>query len=173
MHVTEPRVFELPQPVQTAFLNADIALFETDYRRSASRKELRQYIDLPKGQSLEDIVGRSTYRDLLKLIHRHRLPLYNFFREQPWVAWMALSDRDIPMGREEDAEKPVLDDWLALRARKAGRDVGFLETSLEQWQSFAAIPMDDQIAMLRSAIQTYYTRRFRLHKAACYCHGTP
>src|SRR3546814_12930736 len=75
---------------------------------------------------------------------------------------MALSDRDIPMGREEDAEKPVLDDWLALRARKAGRDVGFLETSLEQWQSFAAIPMDDQIAMLRSAIDTYSDGRVRI-----------
>src|SRR3546814_10897583 len=98
----------------------------------------------------------------------HRFPLDNFFREHPWVAWMALSDRDIPMGREEDAEKPVLDDWLALRARKAGRDVGFLETSLEQWQSFAAIPMDDQIAMLRSAIDTYYDGRVRIDRVAVY-----
>src|SRR3546814_14832469 len=84
---------------------------------------------------------------------------------------MALSDRDIPMGREEDAEKPVLDDWLALRARKAGLDVGFLETSLEQWQFFAAIPMDDQIAMLRSAIDTYYDGRVRIDRVAVYVDG--
>lgn len=134
-------MFELPEAVETAFLNADVALFESDYRRSASRKQVSNYIDLPKGQSLEDVVGRSTYRDLRKLIHRHRLPLYNYFRQQPWVAWMALSDREIEIGMKNDPQKPMLDHWLILRARKAGRDVDFLETSLEQWQSLADIPM--------------------------------
>ena len=84
---------------------------------------------------------------------------------------MALSDREIEIGRLEDPEKPVLDDWLVLRARKAGRDVGFLETSLEQWQSFADIPMDDQVAMLRSAIDTYYDARVRVDRVAVYVEG--
>ena len=105
------------------------------------------------------------------MVFRHRLPLYNYFRQQPWVAWMALSDREIEIGQVRDTEKPVLDDWLVLRARKAGRDVDFLETSVEQWQSFAGIPMEDQVAMLRSAIDTYYDARVRVDRVAVYVDG--
>ncbi len=171
MHVTDPRVFELPEAVETAFLSADITLFEADYRRPARRKQVNQYFDLPEGQSLEDLVGERTFRKLVELIYRRRLHFQNYLRQQPWVAWMALSDREIEIGRLEDPEKPVLDDWLVLRARKAGRDVGFLETSLEQWQSFADIPMDDQVAMLRSAIDTYYDARVRVDRVAVYVEG--
>jgi hypothetical protein len=171
MHVTDPRVYELPQAVETAFVKADIVLFEVDYRRPISLEKRRQYIDLPKGQSLQDIIGSSTYRDLRRLISRHRLPMYNYFRQQPWVAWVALSSRVISIGQTEDSEKPVLDDWLIVRARKANREVDFLESALEQWQSFAGIPMDDQVAMLRSAIDTYYDGRLRVDRVAVYVEG--
>ncbi|WP_340116827.1 TraB/GumN family protein [Pelagibius sp. 7325] len=171
MHVTDPRVYALPQAVETAFTEADIAIFEVDYRRPMSLEKRRQYIELPKGQSLEDVIGSSTYRDLRRLIFRHRLPLYNYFREQPWVSWVALSGREISIGQTESPEKPILDDWLIVRARKANREVDFLETAQEQWQSFAGIPMDDQVAMLRSAIETYYDGRLRVDRVAVYVEG--
>src|SRR3546814_11209737 len=54
MHATDPRVFELPQPAQTAFLDAATALSVSDYRRSASRTELRTYTDLHNSQTHKD-----------------------------------------------------------------------------------------------------------------------
>lgn len=171
MHVSDSRVYDLPEAIETAYQDADVLLVETDYRRPASRRQLEQYFDLPEGQSLIDLIGRSTYRKLQNLIFRHHLKLGNYFRQQPWVSWMALSDRTVDIGEREDEDKPVLDDWLVLRARKAGREVDYLESGLEQWRSLAAIPMDDQVAMLRAAIDTYYEARVRVDRVAVYLDG--
>ena len=166
VHVTDPRVFELPEAVETAFEKAELAVFEVDYRRRSSRKELSQFFYLPEGQLLKHVIGYNTFRDL------HQLNSGFFYsRHQPWVAWMAISDREIPVDRQADPERPVLDDWLLLRARKAGKEVAFLETDLEQWRVFGGIPMEDQVSMLRSAIDTYYGARTRVDRVDIYLKG--
>lgn len=166
VHVTDPRVFELPEAVETAFEGAETAVFETDYRRRSSRKELNQFFYLPDGQSLSDVIGYNTHRDLRQLDSS-----FWFSRYQPWVAWMALADREIAVGRQEDPERPVLDDWLSLRARKAGKELAFLETDVDQWRIFGGIPMDDQVSMLRSAIDSYYSARTKVDSIDLYLDG--
>ncbi|WP_299623609.1 TraB/GumN family protein [Pelagibius sp.] len=166
IHVTDPRVFELPEAAETAFEKAETAVFEIDYRRRSSRKELNQFFYLPEDQSLRDVLGYDTHRDLRQLDRSLSISRY-----QPWVAWMALTDREIPVGEQEDPERPVLDDWLILRARKAGKELVFLETDVEQWRVFGGIPMDDQVSMLRSAIDTYYSARTRVDRIDLYLKG--
>lgn len=171
MHVTDPRVFDLPEAVETAFERAQIAVFEVDYRRRSSRKELNRFLNLPNGQNLKEVVGYDTYRDLRELMRDNVIPYYDYARRQPWVAWMAIARKEITVGLQQDPERPMLDDWLALRARKAGKEVSFLETDLEQWQAFGGLPMDDQVSMLRSAIGSFYNARTRVKRVDLYLQG--
>jgi uncharacterized protein len=171
MHVTDPRVFDLPEAVESAFERADIAVFEVDYLRRSSRKELNRHFDLPEGQVLEEVVGHDTYRDLRELMRTQLLPYWEYSRRQPWVAWMAISDRQITVDIQNDPERLVLDDWLLVRARKARKGVAFLETDSEQWQAFSGIPMEDQVSMLRSAIDSYYGSRTRVEAISLYLEG--
>ena len=169
MHVTDPRVFELPDEVEAAFDSAEVAAFEVDYRRRSDRETLNQFFYLPDGQSLRQVLDYDTFRDL-----RNVLPAYGYYkysRYQPWVAWMAISNRETAIDRQVDPERPMLDDWFVLRAKKAGKEVAFLETDLEQWRAFGGIPMDDQVSMLRSAIDTYYSARTRVDRVAIYLDG--
>ena len=165
-HVTDPRVFDLPEAVERVFASAETAVFETDYRRRSSRKELNRFLYLPEGQSLKEVIGYDTHRDLLQVA-----PRFRFSNFQPWVAWMIVSGREIPVGRQVDPERPVFDDWLLLRARKAGKEIAALETDVEQWRTFGGIPMQDQVSMLRSAIDTYYGARTRVDRVGIYLQG--
>lgn len=165
--MTDPRVYELPEAVETAFEKADTAVFESDYRRRSSQKELNQFFYLPKGQSLREVIGYNTYRDLRRLTDTK----YLFSRYQPWVIWMGVAGREIPVNQQAGSERPMLDHWLALRARKAGKDVDFLETDVEQWRIFGGIPMEDQVSMLRSAIDTYYGARTKVDRVGIYLQG--
>ena len=171
IHVTDPRVFDLPAPVETAFANAQLAVFEVDYRRRASLKELQQYFNLPEGQKLEDLIGYQAHRDLVELMRTHQIPFYNYYRRQPWVAWMTIADREITVDEQEDSERLVLDDWLLVRARKARKEVAFLETGKEQWQAFAGIPMNYQVTMLRAAIDEFYSPRTKVERVRLYLDG--
>ena len=98
-------------------------------------------------------------------------PYYTYSTHQPWVAWMAIGGREISVDKMMDSERPVLDDWLSLRARKAGKELTFLETDKEQWRTFGGIAMDDQVSMLRSAIDTYYGARTRVDRVDIYLRG--
>jgi uncharacterized protein YbaP (TraB family) len=171
IHVTDPRVFDLPAAADTAFEDSDIAVFEVDYRRRSSREELNEIFYLPEGQSLRDVVGFDTYRDMQRLMRTEGMYWYGYHRRQPWVAWMALSNREILVDLQSDSERPVLDDWLLLQARKAGKEVTFLETDVEQWRVLSGIPMDHQVSMLRSTIDTYYSARTRVETVNIYLAG--
>jgi len=171
IHVSDPRVLSLPDAAEVAFVGAKIAAFETGFELESEEEQQEAHFMLPEGQSLSGLLGFWTYNRLRNLAQFRVFTLKHFDQLQPWVIWLLIADREVGGGFKEDPEKPVLDNWLQTRAMEAGKEVVALETAEEQMAIFAEIPMEDQVSMLKSAVDEYYGPRTRVDQLQLYLEG--
>ena len=147
VHVADPRVTQLPQPVARAFaearsLTVEAGLDPSSFLALANRM---LYLD---GRDLPGAVGPDLYGKAASLVGKLGLPEQAVRLFKPWAVAILLS---VPPQNPEE----VLDLVLARAARDQGKPVHELETLDEQVEVFDGMSEADQTLLLTRAVAKY------------------
>lgn len=147
IHLADPRVTQLPAPVQKAFEAAASLVTEMmpDLAGVAALQQAMLYQD---ARTLEDAVGPELYRDVRNALAERGLPPPAATKLKPWAAAVILS---LPM---ISTDAP-LDLQLQQRAAMAGKPVHGLESAQEQISVFNDLSAADQRALLAAAVHEH------------------
>lgn len=143
MHVEDPRVVALAEPVREAFEGAKIFVMETVLDET-SLADIRRRMFYPD-RRLEGVIGPILYQRVVTALADRGLPEQAAERMKPWAALSLLSTPD-------DGTGMFLDRRLQLGAEDMGKAVHGLETVPEQLGAFEKIPEAQQIALLESTL---------------------
>lgn len=152
MHVSDPRVRNLPGPIREAFEAAEQAAFEllmTPEERQAAAQ--MGSCDCSDGKPLSKLVDRATYKRAVELAGRYGIPEKAVERMQPGaLAWLFQTPPD-EIRRRADGDL-FLDLYLIQWAYDLGKRVVALEKLEEQISALEAAPETDQADILREVI---------------------
>jgi hypothetical protein len=98
------------------------------------------------GRTLEQVVGKKLYAESVKLLAARGIPTLGVEKQKPWAVMMALSMPPPKTGE-------YLDLILQERATRQNKPVSGLETIQEQLAVFDELPLPDQVALLKEAVQ--------------------
>lgn len=156
IHMTDPRVTEFSKPLTAALAETKtVALEVADVSADATNAALAkaaQLVLFTDGGSLDRLLSDDEYKKVKSTLAGAGLPseMASIFR--PWVVSMILSVSDCERQKVK-LGLPVLDMKLATFARQRGMRVVGLETIESQLSAMAAVPDDQQIAMLRASLK--------------------
>jgi uncharacterized protein YbaP (TraB family) len=144
MHIGDKRVVTLAPKVQKIFNQSDSVSLEIlpDYAAMAALMRGMMFTD---GRSLEDVIGKHLYSDLVHAISRHGIDEGRVKYLRPWAIMGIMSS---PVLQEGEA----LDMHLYTNAQKQGKPVYGLETAEEQIQKLNGISKEAQVDIIRSLI---------------------
>jgi len=145
IHSGAPAVLALAAPVQQAFDAADSVVLEVLLDLDAMRYS-SQLMLLGDGRLLSDITGKELYGKTSRAIRTRGIPDVVLERMKPWAAAVTLS-----MPAPEAGE--ALDMELYQQALQAGKQVFGLESIHEQLAIFDNMPEQDQLVLLRDAVE--------------------
>lgn len=157
MHVTDSRITTLRPPVQAAFDTADTVVVEAvdaiDQAAAmgalAKRPDLMMFVDdktLISGLSAEDQALLSAG------LERQGIPLATVIKMKPWMLQTTLSMPACETSRMSKGVK-FLDAKLGHDAMAQGKELLGLETSVEQLDAMASMPMEAHIRGLISTLE--------------------
>jgi hypothetical protein len=146
-HSGDPRITTLPCPVQEAFDHAGSYTMEVIMNGSGlvSMAEAMFFSD---GQTLQQTVGEPLYRETLRTLgidDPQQAASINTMK--PWAVMMTLAGPRKRGGL-------FLDMALQARATRQGKATYGLETMQEQIAVFNGMSLDDQVVLLRDAVET-------------------
>lgn len=150
MHVTDPRVLNLPAPVADVLDHADSLTIEV-VMSPLDMVRLSLAMFLTDGRTLESIVGADTFAAIVAAAAPYGMPESALSVMRPWGATLVLSSPPEEFRRTAAGER-ALDLVLEDRMRALGRPVYGLETVDEQIAILNDQPEDRQVAMLRQAV---------------------
>ena len=145
IHSEDKRVTALPEPVIKAFDVSDRFTMEAiiDGEGLVHMAKAMYFSD---GRTLEQVIGRKLYDESIKALTARGLPTLSVEKQKPWAVMMALSMPPAKTGE-------YLDLILQERATRQNKPVSGLETLPEQVAVFDELPLADQIALLKEALQ--------------------
>lgn len=146
IHLADPRVLVLSDPVLDAFARCRRLLVETLH----ARPDEARFFDAGRfedGTRLEALIGADAFGKLAAQLRARKLPEDVIARIKPWAALANLTVTP------EDYERFTLDQMLARVARERGMRVTGLEGVEEQIAAFDGIPMETQIALLKHGLE--------------------
>ncbi|MBB3594439.1 hypothetical protein FHX08_004843 [Rhizobium sp. BK529] len=155
MHVTDPRVLNLPPRAQTAHDGADTIIIESDEildekKATASllmRPDLMMFTD---GTTIEKLLSPEDYTRLETGLKQRGIPLSAVSRMRPWMIASAVALPACEIARKAKGGQ-FLDQKIAADAAAEGKQVKGLETLAEQLQAMAELPVEFH---LKSLIET-------------------
>jgi len=145
IHSSDPRVTQLPAPVQQAFDAAAVVMLEVVPDRAmlaAASAAMR----LDPRDSLEELLPPGLYQTILAAFAERGMPAAAVERLQPWALLLVLS---MPPASPE----PVLDLALYQRAVQLDKPVVGLETLTEQLAVFQTLSQDEQRVLLEATLR--------------------
>ena len=129
IHLLKRSDYPLPAPMEQAFSNSPIVVFETDIgelQQPGVQFKMLAKASLPAGETLEDRLTPQVYADFSNHVSEVGLPMFIFSRLKPCMAAMMLEVLELKkLGL--DPERGV-DQYFFNRARKAGKQIVPLET---------------------------------------------
>ncbi len=146
MHSDDPRVVQLPAPVQQAFDQAGSVTLEIELD-AQSLTSLTTALLLVDGSKLESLIGRDLYKRTLQAMGALGMPDVVVANMKPWAAAVTLMT-------PPNASGAVLDQILYQQAILAGKKVSGLETVAEQMALFDELSLKDQIYLLRETLDS-------------------
>ena len=146
MHSDDPRIVQLPEPVQQAFDRASSVTLEIELDPQALTN-LTIALLLTDGRKLESLIGRDLYKRTVQALNGLGVPDAVVAKMKPWAAAVTLM-------MPPNTSGVVLDQMLYQQAMLAGKKVNGLETVAEQMALFDELTLEDQIDLLREALDT-------------------
>jgi uncharacterized protein YbaP (TraB family) len=147
IHSEDPRVIQLPPPVQAAFDGAQAFVMEAIPDDSAALRSmsLMSYSD---GRSLKQVLPASLYRETVKVMASRGLSEEAIRDFKPWALVALLSTPPSATGE-------FLDIRLYRAAQAQGKPTVGIETIEEQIALLDGLSEADQVALLRETLATY------------------
>ena len=146
MHVSDPRVVNLPPPVEQAFTDSTQFVMEMLLTFQAVGLVSRASF-FSDGRTLADVMQTENYRRLLDLLQKRMQLDESVVRHmKPWAVFSLLM-----MPVESDGSA-ALDMQLYRRAIQAQKPVAGLETAQEQVDVFDQMSVADQLWLLNQAV---------------------
>lgn len=150
MHVTDPRVVNLPPPVRAAFNRAKRLVLEIVFTESTFA-EAGTEVCLPEGRPLSKIVDRRLFDAAVTALGRYGISRERVDRMTPWGVYLALSVPHAEITRHLQGEL-FLDRRLQRDADRLNKPTLALETVAEQIAVFDSVAEVDQIVLMRAAV---------------------
>ncbi|MDX2289961.1 MAG: TraB/GumN family protein [Hyphomicrobiaceae bacterium] len=155
IHVTDGRVSTLSPAVVAALDQARaVAVEVTDVSPDAAGKAMAEasaLVTFTDHQRLDRLITPEAFQKAQTALGRARVPTTSLRQLKPWVVTLILAVG--PCERTAlDRGAKVLDQVIVDRARARKIPVVGLETLGEQLQAAAAIPLADQVELLKTAI---------------------
>lgn len=155
MHVTDPRVLNLPPRTQTAHDGADTIVIESDEildekKATAAllmKPDLMMFTD---GTTIDKLLSPGDYSRLEAGLKQRGIPLSAVSRMRPWMIASAVALPACEIARKAKGVQ-FLDQKIAADAAAEGKQVKGLETLAEQLQAMAELPVEFH---LKSLIET-------------------
>jgi len=144
MHSSDPRVVQLPAPVQQAFDQARSVTLEVELDPQ-SLTSLTTALLLVDGSNLESLIGRNLYKRAVQAMRAMGMPEAVVASMKPWAVAVTL----MTPSNEKGA---VLDLLLYEQALATGKKVSGLETVAEQLALFDELSLKDQTDLLRETL---------------------
>jgi uncharacterized protein YbaP (TraB family) len=143
----DPRVAQLPRAVVRAFQVSDVFAMEL-IPDHATLTRMNAAMFITSGPDLKSMLGEVHFSKAAALVAKYGITPQLLLKLKPWVVFTSLS-----MPKPEDGI--FLDVILYGAALSDGKNIHGLETADEQVSIFESIPMDDQVAILKDAIDHY------------------
>ena len=169
IHITDPRVHDLPAPIESVLGSVDSLTVEVALTPEATA-QMAGAILLRDGPALDTMLGPETFGRLSTIAAAYGVPSGILARLAPWGAAMVIAAPPSEHARVR-AGAPVFDSMLQLRAEERGIPVHSLETIEEQIAALSSLPQQHQLTMLRQVIDvhdeidTLFERIVRLYLA--------
>lgn len=146
IHLADPRVLEVPEPVLESLAQSKRLLVEIFHAAPEEARffEAAQFED---GRRLEPLIGAEAFAKVAAQLRERRIPEEVIARIKPWAALANLTVTP------EDYERFTLDQKLVRLARERRLRVYGLEGIEEQISVFEGIPMETQIALLKHTLE--------------------
>ncbi len=142
-HSNDPRITTLPCPVREAFERASSYTMEV-ITNGAGIVSMAEAMFFNDGKTLKDVLGEPLYQETLRAVDAGGTG--NINNMKPWAVLMALSAPRAGRGL-------FLDMALQYDATQRGKPTYGLETMQEQIAVFNGMSLDDQVVLLRDAVQ--------------------
>jgi uncharacterized protein len=154
MHLTDPRVTELPDQARSAFDNAATLIVESDeildQQRAAAALMAKPDLMMFSGKSsIKDYLTPEDEKVLEFGLKRRGIPLAAVVKMKPYILTSMVALSPCELARKSSG-KPFLDMKLAQEAKAAGKAVKGVETLAEQIEAMASLPNDFHVRSLVS-----------------------
>lgn len=147
IHIDDPRVTALPQPVAQAFAGATSFTMEVDLNPDAMVRAASRMV-YTDGRDLAGVLGPEWFRKTAALMGGLGVPEPLVAKFKPWAAMITLI-----MPQQRSLE--VLDFVLLQMAREQGKPVFQLESADEQTLALDGMPEAEQVALLKYAVENH------------------
>jgi uncharacterized protein YbaP (TraB family) len=147
IHSEDTGVIGLAPVVERAFTGSRQVILEVNLDTDAMVTGSTAML-MTDGRRLSEIVGKTLFEQTVAALRSRGIPDVVVERMKPWAAAAALSMPASKTGL-------VLDMVLFQRAQQAGKPLHGLETIAEQLDVFEGLPLDDQVALLRDAVEQF------------------
>lgn len=151
MHALPPEVYPLSPEVEAAYLDADVVVFEIDTLNPEELgMQLIQQGLFMDGLTLETVAGKDLVARSADVLEPIGIPVEAIQMMQPWiVSFLVGITAAEGLGLEEDIG---LDNYFMERAIADEKEVAALETIEDQIDIFASLAMEQQVSLLRRAL---------------------
>jgi uncharacterized protein YbaP (TraB family) len=144
IHSADPRVLQWPSEIDEALQQASSFVMEMELNTDSFFK-IGSAMMFTDGHDLADLLGPSDYRRLVAAMASQPLPEAILRKMKPWVLLAMLN-------QPKSGQGEFMDLRLYRQAIAQGKAVFGLETAEEQLAVFDGLSMDDQVDLLRSAL---------------------
>lgn len=146
-HTSDPRITTLPCPVDEIFARTASYTMEV-IANGAGISSMAEAMYFSDGKKLKDVIGDALYQETLRAMRTgDAAPRISIDHMKPWAVMMALSGPRSGSGL-------FLDMALQLRAVFRDKPTYGLESMQEQIAVFNGMSLEDQIVLLRDAVQS-------------------
>jgi len=147
-HTNDPRITTLPCPVKNIFDNTASYTMEV-IANGAGIVSMAEAMFFKDGKTLKDVLGEPLYQETLRAVGASGSGTAGGINNmKPWAVMMALSAPRAGRGL-------FLDMALQYDATRRSKPTYGLETMQEQIAVFNGMSLDDQVVLLRDAVQNF------------------
>mgnify|MGYP000044196203 FL=1 len=151
VHVTDPRVRDLPAPIREAFENSEQAAFEMRMTPEEIEAMMARLGSPERSRPLTKLLDRATFDRLAALVAPYGLDRDRLNQLHPFAVMYLLSAPPEEHQRQASGDL-VLDAWLIQWAYDLGLRVEGLETLDEHFGFIDQVPLKDHATMLRETV---------------------
>jgi len=154
IHFLKKDFYPLPKPIEDAYQQSDITVFEVDFEEMqspAAQRKMAKEGRYPEGETIRQHLPKETYDKLRARVAEIAGDGAAFDSLKPWMVAVALLGMELQklgFGPEQG-----VDLYFADKARKDKKQVVALETVDLQLALFTGLTKDEEDAMLKETLQ--------------------